>query len=945
MASAEPNIKIHNVRENRHYTVETNTKGVKTFALSHDNSLVCIVDLDGLVTIQVLGTTTGVYGPIYVKNDAVKRVSGLVPMDLLRAGDGDGNKVQVSWSPRGHVVAVPGGKCIHFVHVSAAEGPVEGHWKECFLTADPELDESHDADHDINMVAFSTCGMYLASADKSGAVVLWKVDAQSPENSKPVRKFRCAPSSPLRGMGWGLVAGDNYLTVMTTQAWARIEDVIPAAPAPVAPAAAVAVDATSTTAVAAAAAAAMDVVTDDGSTAAPAVEAVSEVDREGNSTAAIIEPETSKGTGGRLRKNDKAEDANADDDDEDGLFDDDVTLPVNGVDTTGGISVTAIKKGAMDLDEDDKEDDASYVDEAGQDDAHAPGLSEEAVLRLVQEGRAALPTHPPFQPGSTRRDEKGRRYLAWNSIGNITSREENDSNRIEIRFANTMSQNKQEGFPDTDGYTMASLAYEGAIFASDPEIVEPDDPTPPRGSVVHYHAFHGFLGGANESFSYPLPSGEAVHCVAVGTGWCAVATSRGFLRVFSSTGVQVSITCLTGPVVCLCGYGTQLAVVYAVESTSCLNVELLSVTPFSPGCSRSVVEMALPLTAKSTLTWVGFDVDSQVLSTIDSAGMMRMLMRPFGWKWVPVLDIARVKKAPEHVYWPIMVKGSKLVYVLLNGESRPAIYPQPVTAIKALRVPIIESRAGKDRGEAANDRAHLHILETARASHWESLKVEATVFGLMPMDATPEAFEKRIKDQENEADRTTVWMLQTACSLNRTSQALDLAHKIRTELGLKAAMMAANKFGRQQVAQRLQELLEQRFPSMPEPEPEAEEPENYHHHQQHRQQPQHQEHQHYQSDDGYGHDYADTGDTSDFAGGQEENDHNAQHREHEHDRKQVTPNVGPDARVAVNPFMKAQASPGGKRKTGLDIKDIKNLKGSPSPSKKPMLSVRRIFNG
>lgn len=915
-------MKIHHIREEKHYTVETNSKGVRTFALNRNNALLCIVDLDGLVTIQLLATSTGVHGRAYSSSDAVKRVPGLVPRNLVRD---DGNKVQVSWSPHGHLVAVPGGKCIHFLVAAGPESPAEGSWIDTFLTADPGLDESHDADADISMVAFSPDGDYLASADRSGAVVLWKMEKEL-ENSKPVRKFRCTPSAPLRGLGWGLNEGDNYLAVMTHNSWAQIGDVVPP---PVKAVATVEVDAV---APATNAASLMDIIADDGAALDKGVDADAGAIMSEQATG-IIEPEKVKGTGGRLKRNEAAEVNNADNDDDDGLFDDELDM-LRTVASEEETNVSSIKKKVLNIDDDNnyKEDDVDDAEDAGLDEAPVHGLTEEAVLRLVQEGRATLPTHPPFQPGSTRRDEKGRRYLVWNSIGNITSREENDSNRIEIRFANTMSQNKQEGFPDTDGYTMASLAYEGAVFASEPEVVDQDDPTPPRGSVVHYHAFHGFLGGANESFTYPLPSGEAALAVAVGTGWCAIATSKGFLRIFSSTGIQISVTCLTGPVVCLCGYGTQLAVVFAIESTSCLSLELLAITPFSPGCSRSVLEMALPLTAKSTLTWVGFDVDTQILSTIDSAGMMRMLMRPFGWKWVPVLDIARAKKAPEHVYWPIMVKGSKLVYVLLNGESRPAIYPQPVTTVKALRVPIIEIKDGRDKGEAVNEKAHLHVLETARASHWESMKVEGTVFGFMLLDSTPEAFEKRFKDQENEADKTAVWLLQKACILNRIPQALDLAHKLRTELGLKTAMIVANKMGRQQVAQKLQDLLDTRFASMVE----EEEPESSYHlkHQY--------QHEGHHAEGGYNGHYGVDYSSSDIVGGQEENNDNNMDRL---SRKQVTPNVAPSAataessRVAVNPFMKSQSSPSGKRKTGYDIKDLKNLKGSPSPSKKPMLSV------
>ena len=79
-----------------------------------------------------------------------------------------------------------------------------------------------------------------------------------------------------------------------------------------------------------------------------------------------------------------------------------------------------------------------------------------------------------------------------------------------------------------------------------------------------YHAFPGHLqlGGANETFTVTLTRGEAALAVACGEGWCAVATSLGYLRVYSSTGMQLLLVTLKGPVLCMSGHGAELAVYY-----------------------------------------------------------------------------------------------------------------------------------------------------------------------------------------------------------------------------------------------------------------------------------------------------------------------------------------------------------------------------------------------
>ena len=68
---------------------------------------------------------------------------------------------------------------------------------------------------------------------------------------------------------------------------------------------------------------------------------------------------------------------------------------------------------------------------------------------------------PAFQPSSTEKDDRGRRYLVWNAIGSIVSREESMNNRIEIKFSNVDGNNKPEQFPDNYGFSKAALSYEG----------------------------------------------------------------------------------------------------------------------------------------------------------------------------------------------------------------------------------------------------------------------------------------------------------------------------------------------------------------------------------------------------------------------------------------------------------------------------------------------------
>ena len=75
--------------------------------------------------------------------------------------------------------------------------------------------------------------------------------------------------------------------------------------------------------------------------------------------------------------------------------------------------------------------------------------------------------------------------------------------------------------------------------------------------VRHFSAWDG-----SKEWSVDFPEGEDAVAVAIGDKWVAVATDKRNLRMFSNAGVQRSVHCIPGPVVCLAGLKNLLLVVY-----------------------------------------------------------------------------------------------------------------------------------------------------------------------------------------------------------------------------------------------------------------------------------------------------------------------------------------------------------------------------------------------
>ena len=211
----------------------------------------------------------------------------------------------------------------------------------------------------------------------------------------------------------------------------------------------------------------------------------------------------------------------------------------------------------------------------------------------------------------------------------------------------------------------------------------------------------------------------------------------------------------------------------------------------------------------SVLTSIYFHITGTQV-TIDTKGITRTLLCSLGWQWTPVLDLNLAKRTPDHTLWPVTVKGNRLSHVLLNGESRPATYPLPVTSMKAFKMPITETKEGKDRGAAQNDRMHSLLWETSVVAHLEAIRGDEIATGVLPEGVTSDELERRLADQQLEFDKTVLILYQLSCQQQRTEQAMDYAHRLRTDQALASAVQIANHFGRTNIASAVDAILTER---------------------------------------------------------------------------------------------------------------------------------------
>lgn len=774
-SSMGPNICAHSIGTPSHTaSVKTNEIGIKWFSLGQNSYLSYIDNSSNVVILKFVfqGSSNKIIG-----SDLLKNLNRVKPVEMIRNSS---LSYRMGWHPTEPIVAIPStmGSIIYCFSDS------DGNWQDEVLT-------SAHQNHEVNIATFSPCGKYLASCAVDGSIALWKIENKS-KPSFDVWRYVVSDSTSVDKSVVDLMWYGQDLIVVTHCSWTILKDF--------------GFDKTKHESVQYVA-------------VSPSLTSnITNITRAPESFPHELS-QVSKFK--RLKKLKATTDIQPDD-----LSDEEVESISVIKQQLAPVRVSPVKGSTDEDNELDADADREEVDtmEGGLGGKIEKYIQEYAATSIMP-GTAVTFQHDVVQLGSTKYDEKGRRYLVWNSIGNITTRTEAVSNRIEIRFANKSRRNKQEAFPDNWGFTMAALSHEGAVFASEPidddtlDFDEISKKRPKQGSTIYYHAFSAGterLHGANESFTMKLNLDEAALSVAAGCGWVAVVTSRGFLRLFSSTGHQLSVSWLKGPVVAVCGYETLLAIVYnsgVVYGGFSLGMELLQITPNDASCSRQLAVANVPLAPGAKLEWMCFSVDTHVLFIQDSAGIVSMFSSSGAsahgsWLWIPVLEIDKFKKSSGHKYWPITVLEDKLAYVLLNGENKPAIYPEPVVTTRAFRIPICETKEGKDKGEDVNERVHQIILEGCRGNYLQQLILDNQITGKNILGASADALDELLAKQQVDADRIVLKLFQESCRLQRIAQAVDLAMKIRTEKALGVAIAIANHFGRSVVAQRVEDIMQ-----------------------------------------------------------------------------------------------------------------------------------------
>ena len=319
------------------------------------------------------------------------------------------------------------------------------------------------------------------------------------------------------------------------------------------------------------------------------------------------------------RKNQFIDDEASDDDDDDddgasfsGVIDDDVSNAKADNNKLTAMATTTVTAADDDITGEDIDDLSDASNPFQGEPTNAPD-----DIDFITGGAVASPAlldHLPM-PGSTS-EVSDTQILCWNYNGCITSRIIADdvvTQNIDIAFANNLV-NKPVRFNNLakDRYTVASLGESGSVYAGD--------------DVIYYHSNNNLA-----NWTHKLPDGENAIHLAVGLFGAAVFTDKGYLRLFSPSGLQFHLR--IADVSTMVARGNYLLLIDSRRNYTFYNVTIENLEKLTSGVFYE----------KTNFAWIGITDTYSPCALMDDV-MCVLYGGSAGddYCWVPMLDVGAV---------------------------------------------------------------------------------------------------------------------------------------------------------------------------------------------------------------------------------------------------------------------------------------------------------------
>lgn len=283
----------------------------------------------------------------------------------------------------------------------------------------------------------------------------------------------------------------------------------------------------------------------------------------------------------------------------------------------------------------------------------------------------------PFMPTSTATIENktvGDKLTLLHSSehGNVISRLHNKDTTIGVVLNATKRVERMSLAFGRTPFNMATMDLYGILLASpsyfpDPEGLSKADRNTRLPSQIHYQSFDS---EREVQFTFDLPSGEEVECIALSKDIIAVATNRGFLRLYDLTGIEMEIMSLPGRVLTMTAKGAFLSVFYHNNSVPLAGSHNISMQLIHTEMLHVLYDANVAISPLSQLQWV-YISSTGVIYTGDSEHIIRMFSTARGNSWKVISDLTQHIPEKGYSYWPLYVEYTPDVDTSATKPNQP----------------------------------------------------------------------------------------------------------------------------------------------------------------------------------------------------------------------------------------------------------------------------------
>ena len=380
-----------------------------------------------------------------------------------------------------------------------------------------------------------------------------------------------------------------------------------------------------------------------------------------------------------------------------------------------------------------------------------------------------------------------RRYLAFNLTGTIETIDQGTHHAVSIAF-HDISSYRPINFKDHFGFNLSVLGERSALFAS--QAVKDAQGKIATNSTLYYRPFEAWAGSSDWTFY--MPEDEEIVGIALSLNWAAAATSCGYIRLFSSSGVPLTIVCMpAGPIVSMTAFDNTLMVVFNSSSLPGARLEYQFINV--DNLASSMPPAPLPISKSSKLLWAGFS-DSGIPVVCDSVGVLRSCVNCSANIWIPVLDTRPHRKGKQEFYWPVGTSEDTFFFVLCKaGEKEPG-FPKPIISDMSMAVPVLnqDTPIGKLEQQLVMQQLKLQFLESASVDQDEDSQEE-------------------IISLKTQIDKLLLQLIAQASKAEKSMRALDLCSRLNLEKSIQLAYVLANKHHLVQLGERIELVRRAKF--------------------------------------------------------------------------------------------------------------------------------------